>query len=111
MDAEPCCMASLSLNGTPGINPVTNAFGKAEEGLQTLPEEMEMLSMTSPSCCSSGAARHVFCQQELSDGSEGFFSWNHHCLLLKQIGIVSENGKRQGFAQRNCGGLIMESEL
>lgn len=40
-----------------------------------------------------------------------FFSGNHHYLLLKQIGVVSGNVKRQGVAQRNCGGLIMESEL
>lgn len=87
---------------------MTNAFGKAQEALQTLPEEMEMSRMTSPSCHSSGAARHIFCQQELSDGFEGVFFRESP---LKPIGIVSGNGKRQGFAQRNCGGLIMESEL
>lgn len=67
-------MANLSLDGTPGINPVTNAFGKAYEGLQILPEEMEMPSMISPSCHSLGAAKHSFCQWDLSDESEGFFS-------------------------------------
>lgn len=52
---------------------MTNAFGKAQEGFQTLPEEMEMPRVTSLSCRSSRAARHIFCQQELSDGFEGVF--------------------------------------
>lgn len=76
---------------------------------------MPQLTPLSPLLCSrlrsSGAARHIFSVKRSRMMGASLFSGNLHCLLLKQVGMVSGDGKGQGPAQRNCDGLVTESGM
>lgn len=113
-------LAKLCLAGTPGINPLNKRFCEGIGGThrhQALPEETEMPRMTLLSLLlcsrlrSSGAARHIFSVKRSWMMDASLFSGNLHCLLLKQVGMVSGDGKGQGLAQRNCDGLVTESQM
>lgn len=113
-------LAKVNLAGTQGINSFNKCFCEGVGGTrrcQALREEMEMPRMTSLSLMlcsrlhSSGAARHIFSVKRSWMMDLRFFAGNLRCLLLKWMGMVSGDGKGWGLAQRNCDGLITESEL
>lgn len=60
-----------------------------------------MLCLTSPSCASSRAARHILCQQEMSDGfEEGFF---------RESPLSASKANRDSQEMRKDRGLLRET--